>query len=491
MSSLPEVITSTVPDLPCDAVVVGAFAQDGGAVLASPIPGLDETGTEQLKEAMTDAAFKAPVGSVLLIPMFGMAPARSVAIAGLGKRSTASPQHVRKAAAGAARRLADRIEIASVLHSAVEGSEDAAAQGFLLGSYRFNKYKSEPSTSKIQRVSFINASKEELRRGSILAEATTLARDLINEPPASLTPRVLAEQAREIAELRGLEFAELAEAELEERGFGGLVGVARGSAEPPRLIHLKYAPPKATQRVAIVGKAVTFDSGGLSLKGMQNMMDMKTDMAGGAAVIGTMSALPRLGAGVEVDAYVPAVENMPGGRSLRPGDVIHQYGGRTTEVLNTDAEGRLILGDALAMASEHKPDAIVDIATLTGSISIALGNKIAGLFSTSEKLAAELRDAATSCGESLWSMPLADDYSSELDSQIADCKNVGGRMGGAIIAALFLKAFVQHGIPWAHLDIAGAARSDKDYDEISKGGTGIGTRTLIGWIERRAASAGR
>jgi leucyl aminopeptidase len=232
---------------------------------------------------------------------------------------------------------------------------------------------------------------------------------------------------------------------------------------------------------------VTFDSGGLSLKPMQSMMDMKTDMSGGAAVIAAMSALPRLGPNIEVDAYVPTVENMPGGRSLRPGDVITQYGGRTTEVLNTDAEGRLILGDALALASENQPDAIVDIATLTGSISVALGSKIAGVFSTSDELSAELRDAAASCGETLWPMPLADEYAGELDSQIADCKNVGSRYGGAIIAALFLKPFVQQRIPWAHLDIAGVARSDKDYDEISKGGTGVGTRTLISWMERRAA----
>ena len=487
MSTGPEVITSTNPELPCDAIVVGAFTQDGAAVLASPIPGLGEAAAEQVKEAMTDAGFKAPLGSVLLLPTFGMAPARAVAIAGLGKRSSATPEQVRKAAAGASRRLADRVEIASVLHSAVEGSEKAAAEGFMLGSYRFNKYKSDPSQSKIQRVSFIDASEEELRRGSILAEATTLARDLINEPPVSLTPKVLAERAREIADVSGLEFSEIGEQELADRGFGGIIGVARGSAEPPRLICLKYSPGGATQRVAIVGKAVTFDSGGLSLKAMQSMMDMKTDMSGGAAVIGTMSALPRLAPKVEVDAYVPTVENMPGGRSLRPGDVITQYGGRTTEVLNTDAEGRLILGDALALASEHHPEAIVDIATLTGSISIALGNKIAGLFSTNEGLSAELHDAAASCGESFWSMPLADEYAGELDSQIADCKNVGSRYGGAIIAALFLKAFVHGGIPWAHLDIAGVARSDKDYDEISKGGTGAGTRTLIRWVEGRAS----
>ena len=486
MASGPEVLTSTNPELPCDALVVGAFAENGSAVLASPIPGLDDAAEEQVKEAMADAAFKAPVGSTLLLPTFGMAPARSVAVAGLGKRSSATSGHVRKAAAGAARRLADRVEIACVLHSAVDGSDKAAAEGFLLGSYRFNKYKSDPSPSKIQRVSFIEGSEDELRKGQTLAEATTLARDLINEPPASLTPRVLAERSREIADVTGLEFAELGEAELAERGFGGIMGVARGSAEPPRLIRLKYAPDGANQRVAIVGKAVTFDSGGLSLKASQSMMDMKTDMSGGAAVIGAMSALPRLGPRVEVDAYVPAVENMPGGRSLRPGDVITHYGGRTTEVLNTDAEGRLILGDALALASEERPDAIVDIATLTGSISVALGNKIAGLFSTNEELSAGLREAASSCGERFWPMPLAEEYGSEIESQIADCKNVGSRYGGAIIAALFLKAFIQHRVQWAHLDIAGVARSEKDYDEISKGGTGAGTRTLIRWIEGRA-----
>ena len=484
--SRPEVITSTTAELPCDAVVVGAFTQDGAAVLASPVPGFDDAGTEQLVKAISDSGFKASVGSVLVIPTLGMAPARAIAIAGLGKRATASPKHVRKAAASAARLLADRVDVASTLHSAVDSSAHAAAEGFLLGSYKFDKYRSDPSPSKTQRFAFIGAPEEEMLRGSILAEATRVARDLVNEPPASLTPRILVERAREIADVRGLMFSELNDKELEDRGFGGITGVAQGSFEPPRLIHLKYSPSGATRKVAIVGKGVTFDSGGLSLKGLQSMMDMKTDMSGGAAVIAAMSALPRLGSRVEVDAFVPAVENMPGGRSLKPGDVIRHYGGRTTEVLNTDAEGRLILADALALAAENKPEVIVDIATLTGSISVALGNKIAGLFSTSDALTDELRNAATASGESLWPMPLAEEYVGEIDSQIADCKNVGSRFGGAIIAALFLKAFVPQEIPWAHLDIAGAARSDKDQDEISKGGTGMGTRTLIRWIEGRA-----
>jgi leucyl aminopeptidase len=231
---------------------------------------------------------------------------------------------------------------------------------------------------------------------------------------------------------------------------------------------------------------VTFDSGGLSLKDGRNMMDMKTDMSGAAAVLGAMSALPRLAPGVEVIAYIPTVENLPSGHSIRPGDVITHYGGRTSEVLNTDAEGRLILADAIAYASEEKPQAIIDVATLTGAMVVALGLKVFGAFATDDALMEELKAAAREAGESMWPMPLIKAYEKDLESDVADCKNVAGRWGGAIFAALYLRQFVGKDIAWGHLDIAGSARAESDYDDVSKGGSGVATRTLIRWIEGRA-----
>ncbi|MFN2595172.1 MAG: leucyl aminopeptidase, partial [Actinomycetota bacterium] len=322
---------------------------------------------------------------------------------------------------------------------------------------------------------------------SIRARATAFARDLINEPPSDLSPRILADKAKALATANGVEFSVLDETELADRGFGGILGVARGSAEPPRLIRLHHKREQARSKVILIGKGVTFDSGGLSLKDPKNMEPMKTDMSGAAAVIAAVVGAAQLDLDVDVVGLTPATENMPGGRAIKPGDVIKHYGGQTTEVVNTDAEGRLILADALALASESKPDAIVDVATLTGSIQVALGKKAAGVFATEDRLAKEIVDAGHRAGERFWHMPLYEDYLSELDSEVADHKNSGSRWGGAIIAGMFLKTFVGDGIPWAHLDIAGAARADSDREEISRGGTGFATRTLIEWLQGLSA----
>jgi leucyl aminopeptidase len=303
-----------------------------------------------------------------------------------------------------------------------------------------------------------------------------------------MTPDILARKAREVADVHGLECTVFEEDELRERGFGGLLDVSKGSSAPPRFIALRYAPEGARGKVALVGKGVTFDSGGLSIKPAKGMETMKTDMSGAAAVLGAMSGLVRLDVKTEVLAFIPATENMVSGDAIKPGDVITHYGGKTSEVLNTDAEGRLVLADALTYASEQEPDAIVDLATLTGAIQIALGKKIAGLFSNDDTLLREIEGAAESSGERLWHMPLASDvYRSEIDSEVADIKNTGtsSPYGGASVAALFLREFVGEGIAWAHLDIAGSARADGDHEEVSRGGTGIGTRTLLSWLEGR------
>ncbi|MBO0776308.1 MAG: leucyl aminopeptidase family protein, partial [Actinobacteria bacterium] len=322
-------------------------------------------------------------------------------------------------------------------------------------------------------------------RAAVVAGAVALARDLANTPSAVKTPAWLASQAGEVAAASGLTVAVAAEDELAARGFGGLLAVGAGSARPPRLIELGYQPAGAGQHAVIAGKGITFDSGGLSLKPSDGMKLMKTDMAGGAAVIAAMSALAPLGVRVRVTGLVAAAENMPSGSAMRPGDVIRHFGGRTCEVLNTDAEGRLVLADALAYADTAlDPDVMVDLATLTGAARVALGPTLGALYATHDGLAAALLAAGEASGDRLWRMPLPGDYADALGSPVADLANVPyerRQRPGSIDAALFLREFTG-GRPWAHLDIAGPARAAADEGEIVKGATGFGTRCLLRWL---------
>jgi leucyl aminopeptidase len=323
-----------------------------------------------------------------------------------------------------------------------------------------------------------------VRRATAIAAAVALARDLANAPSLGKSPRWLAAEAARLTADRGVTARTWSAGELDTAGFGGILAVGSGSARPPALIELSYDPPGAQQHIVLVGKGITFDSGGLSLKPNDNMMAMKTDMAGGGAVIAVMTALAELGVESRVTGLVAAAENMPSGSAYRPGDVISQYGGTSVEVLNTDAEGRLVLADALAYAAAQlAPDQIVDIATLTGAARVALGGIHAAVYSTSESLAAALIEAGEASGDPLWRMPLADDYRPSLDSPVADIAHVARdhNPAGSIIAALFLREFAT-GIPWAHLDIAGPGRSAADDGERSKGATGFGTRLLLTWL---------
>lgn len=488
MSALPQVavVTEEPSSIACDALVVGAFSEGGSFALEGQGAALDEALGNAVSDYLRSSGFKAGVGEMVVVPAGEAVAADAVAVLGLGPKDKADAGVLRRAAGSAARRLSERSTVGVAVHELVEGSGAAVAEGLLLGTYRFTAYKSDPKTSKIQRILFSGDDGSGLDRASVVAEATWLARDLINEPASTLTPEVLAERAKENADVAGFECEVWDETELKAKGFGGLLGVAQGSANPPRFILMRYAGPGATKKVALVGKGVTFDSGGLSLKDAANMETMKTDMGGAAAVISAMTAIAKLKPTIEVLAFVPTTENMPSGTAVRPGDVLKHYGGKTTEVLNTDAEGRLILADALAYASEQGPEAIVDVATLTGSIMVALGKRSTGLFSNDDDLTDELQRASQAAGEPVWHMPLYDAYRKELDSEIADLKNVGSRWGGAIIAGLFLREFVGENIAWAHLDIAGAARAESDYDEQTKGGTGVAVRTLVNWVEGRA-----
>ncbi|HEY3902821.1 MAG TPA: leucyl aminopeptidase [Streptosporangiaceae bacterium] len=365
----------------------------------------------------------------------------------------------------------------------------AFAEGILLGSYRYSEKSGERQATSGTQVHLLAgepaaAARAAIDRAATVAGAVALARDLTNTPSLRKNPQWLADAAISVAKDTGIAVTVRTEQELAEAGFGGICAVGQGSARPPRLIELRYAPSGAQRHVVLVGKGITFDSGGLSLKPNDGMKLMKTDMAGGAAVIAVMSALARLGVTDRVTGLVAAAENLPSGSAFRPGDVIAQFGGKTTEVLNTDAEGRLVLADAMAYADrELEPDQIVDLATLTGAARVALGGSRAALYSTSDELADCLAQAGESSGERLWRMPLPEDYVQLLESDIADQANVspGEEGGGSITAALFLREF-SGGRPWAHLDIAGAARSSGDDGEVTAGATGFGTRLLLRWL---------
>ena len=322
-------------------------------------------------------------------------------------------------------------------------------------------------------------------KATAVVEGVVLARDLVNEPGGSLTPQVFARKVTRMAKEKGLTAKVMDEAAIKKAGFGGLLGVNRGSDHPPRFVELTYRPKgKAKATLALVGKGITFDSGGLSIKPWQGMSEMKTDMGGAAAVIGAMSALSSLAPKIRVKGYLPMTDNMLGGDATRPGDVLKIRNGKTIEVINTDAEGRLILADALSLASEANPDAIVDLATLTGACVVALGSDIAGLMGKNDAFLNQVEKAAKDAGEKVWQLPLPDEYKDLYKSPIADMKNISaGGYGGALTAGLILSEFVPEGIPWAHLDIAGPARADKDNAENVEGGTGFGVRTLIKLIQ--------
>jgi len=396
----------------------------------------------------------------------------------------AAPGALRRAGAALARRLpAGRTAVCTAVLAEPDESVQAFVAGLMLGSYQYTLKSTASGETGPAQVQLLLAGRQDaaalVERAAIVAEAVALARDLTNTPSMTKSPAWLADEAARIAAAGDLSCRVWTEAELARDQFGGLLGVGSGSVRPPRLIELSYQPAGARRHVVLIGKGITFDSGGLSLKPSDSMKTMKTDMAGGAAVIATMSALAALGVPVRVTGLVAAAENLPSGTALRVGDVIRHYGGRTVEVLNTDAEGRLVLADALAYAdAELAPDVMVDLATLTGAARVALGTVMAALYATDDGLA-----AGTASGDRLWRMPLAEDYRPGLDSPVADLANVAGGSGraGSIDAALFLREFTG-GRAWAHLDIAGAARATADDGEITKGATGFGTQLLLHWL---------
>ncbi|MFD0683165.1 leucyl aminopeptidase [Actinomadura fibrosa] len=411
---------------------------------------------------------------------------RELLLYGVGE---ASPADLRKAGAALARRGRGR---SALVAGVPEGDLGAFAEGALLASYEYRIGAPAPrrplGTLAVLTEAGPEAGAEAIERATARARATALARDLTNTPAAEKDPSWLAARAGRIAGDAGLTVRVLGEKELVEGGFGGILAVGAGSSRPPRLIELSYVPDGAPdgsgRHVVLVGKGITFDSGGLSLKPNDAMKTMKTDMAGGGAVIAVMSALRDLGVRDRVTGLVAAAENMPSGSSMRPGDVITHFGGTTSEVLNTDAEGRLVLADALAYAdAELDPDVIVDVATLTGAAKVALGLRTGALFANDDALAGALTAAGAAAGEPVWRLPLVEDYRAAIDSDVADINNIGrpGYGGGSITAALFLREFVGDRT-WAHLDVAGPGRSMAEDAELTRGATGFGVRLLLDWL---------
>lgn len=468
-----------------DVVVVGAA---GGGALSAPAAEVDQALAGALAGHLEAIGFKGKLGDAALVPTLGRLPAAYVLVVGTGPATTPTDTDTLRRAAGVAARQTGRFHrVALALTGGGPGAAQAVVEGYLLGAYRFDRYKSVTEPRSDASVTLLgNATDDDLARGQAIAEATAWARDVINEPAGARGPQTFADLARARAEAAGLSVEVWDGHQLAAQGMNGILGVGQGSKFPPRLLILRYEPEGATGHLGAVGKGITFDSGGLSLKPAESMETMKTDCSGAAAVVAAMCALPALGPKIRVTAACPLAENMPGGAAIKPGDVIRHYGGRTSEVLNTDAEGRLVLADALAWMAEQHPDAMIDFATLTGAMVIALGKKVAGFFATSPELAAEITQSAAASGERVWQMPLLEDYRKMGDSEVADIRNIGTRWGGAIFAALFLKDFAGD-TPWVHVDIAGPARSDEAEHHVPKGPTGMGTRLLIDWIERRAA----
>jgi leucyl aminopeptidase len=377
----------------------------------------------------------------------------------------------------------------------VHDAAAAVAEGAVLASYRYDDFRTGEPPDRLGALCVLAPSGDlpdaaaGAARGARLAESVSLARDLVNEPPSSLTPSTFAEFfVQRFASVPELTVEVWDEERITDERMGGLLGVARGSTQPPRFVRVEYTPSDPLEvdghipHLALVGKGITFDSGGLSLKTAAGMETMKTDMGGAAAVLAAVDAAAALGARIRVTAHAPLTENMPGGSAIKPGDVLTTRKGTTIEVLNTDAEGRLVLSDALTLAAEAGPDAIIDLATLTGAAVVALGKEIAVLFGTDEALIEQVRAAGRRSGEPNWPLPLPDDYRSHIDSEVADIRNVG-RPGqaGSIAAALLLREFVG-GVPWAHLDIAGPGRSDDASRYFAKGATGFGVRTLVALV---------
>jgi len=486
-----KVIVGDIAQIEADAIVVNLFEgveQPGGATAA-----VDKALDGAISSLISRGGIKGKFGEVNIVHTFGKLPSRMVAIAGLGKSQDFNIDKIRGVVGEFCRALRklNCHKIATILHGAgmggieLESSAEAIAEGALLGLYSFTKYK-KPEYENIEEMLIVVREKEEvpsleaaIGKGKLLASTTNSARDMVNEPANYMTPSQMAEAAKEMASKYSLEFKVFNREDMETMGMGALLGVAKGSNQPPKLITLSYKGDKRSEKtLGLLGKGITFDSGGISIKPSEGMGDMKDDMAGAAAVMTALGVIAQLKLKINVTAIIPATENLPSGTALKPGDVLKASNGKTIEVISTDAEGRLILADALSYAQKLGLSPLIDLATLTGACRVALGTLYSGLFGNDQDLVDKVLRAAARTGERMWQMPMPEEYKEQNKSEIANVKNTGNRYGGAITAALFLSEFVDN-TTWVHIDIAGTAFSNKESGYIIKGATGVGVRTLV------------
>jgi leucyl aminopeptidase len=489
-------------DVEADALVVTVY--EGEKADEGALKELDERTGGVLSEILGSDEMRGKQGDMVYLYRPGNIRARRLLLVGGGKREDFSFDTVRKVSGSAARFLRGKgARSMAVLRRSqldLERSAQAAVEGVLLGLFEPDMYKTDHKEERyIEELILLTAQAglEEalargVERGRIIGEAVNLARELSNEPSSTLTPSELAERAKENAQRFGLDIDILDETRMKELGMGALLGVARGSDEPARLVVLRYTPAGTeplgndADVVALVGKGITFDSGGISIKPAEGMEKMKYDMSGAAATLAAMCAIAQLKPRVNVIGLMPATENMPSGRAYKPGDVLRAMSGKTIEVINTDAEGRLILADAIAYARKLGATKIIDLATLTGAVSVALGPVHAAILGNDQAFIDEVRQAAREVGERIWQLPMDEDYRDMIKSDIADIKNSGGRYAGTITAAYFLKEFAED-TPWVHLDIAGTAWENDRKPHMAKGPTGVAIRTLINYVCNHAA----
>jgi leucyl aminopeptidase len=486
-----KVVTGDITEIDADAIVVNLF--QGVEQVSGASAAVDKALGGAISSLISKGEFKGKFGEVSVVHTLGKLPARMVAVAGLGKQQDLNVDRIRGVVGEFCRSLRklNCHRIATILHGAGVGgvepgaSAQAIVEGAVLGLYSFSRYK-KPDYEDIGEMVIVGREQSTIpvvergvHEGRIMAEAVCLARDMANEPANYMTPSRMADIAKEIADRHGLELNILNSEDMEAMGMGALLGVARGSSEPPKLITLGYKGDQRSEKaVGFLGKGITFDSGGISIKPSEGMGEMKDDMAGGAAGIAALSAIVQLKPKVNVTAVIPATENLPSGTALKPGDILKAMNGKTIEVINTDAEGRLVLADALSYAVKEGLSPLVDLATLTGACRVALGDGYSGAFTNNQELLNEVMKAADRSGEKLWQMPMPEEYKEQNKSEIADVKNTGNRYAGAITAALFLSEFVDN-TPWVHIDIAGTSLSSKESGYVVKGATGVGVRTLV------------
>ncbi|HEX6198288.1 MAG TPA: leucyl aminopeptidase [Jiangellaceae bacterium] len=474
--------------LKVDAIVVGVAANDGDPALLPGAEAVDAALDGSLAATLTQVGATGKADEVTKLPMRDAVTAPLLVVVGVGKLTGDEPtlEQIRRAAGAAARALAGTDAAAFSLPASGPKQAGAVAEGVLLGVYSYDEYKTNDDVkAPLNAVTLVGpgvkakAIKTAVDRATVVADAVNQARNWVNTPPRDLPPKNLADAAVKYTKGAKVDVEVLDEKALAKAGYGGIIGVGQGSSRPPRLVRIAYRPSGATKHVAFVGKGITFDTGGISLKPNDGMITMKSDMSGAAAVFAAVVAIAKLAPKVAVTAYGALAENMPSGSAQRPSDVITIYGGKTVEVLNTDAEGRLVMADAIVRAGEDEPDLIVDVATLTGAQVVALGTRVSAIMANDDELLEQVHNASERAGDQMWPLPLPEEMREKLDSSVADIANVGDRNGGALQAGVFLKEFVADGIKWAHLDIAGPAFGDKAFGYTPKGGTGAAVRTLV------------